>query len=442
MGQTWSQPRLTKVNDNGVTKVVAIIAGGYDKNEDLRYGQTQTFPTTTDDNIAGGSSIVDPQLDDGSLLSGSGKTSPDGATQHKLRGNAIYAIEVATLQKVSDVYSPLFNQSGTVFWSYDDNDNPKMTYSFPSNVTLISQADNYAEKFYIGDTGGRMWRFDVSDPDKSNWGGEIIFDANEGTGTDVGRKFFYPPAAAIIGGKTHLWFGSGDRAHPLNHAVVDRLYYLADNGQDDDTVGDYIDEERLVDLTTDPLQSGDAATVALTLNKLHNNSAIQEVVDDPGYPFYGWMIKMNQDHSDSSVSTVVGEKMLATPVMFNSEAYYTTYTPKVDPTVDDPCAVGNLGDSRLYHLSALTGEAVFNYDITNDDTDLSANPDSRAQGKDGAVLLRSDRSRSLGEGIPSGVVTLIDASGRVTMMVSASNRVETYNAPDVKLISPVYWMEW
>jgi type IV pilus assembly protein PilY1 len=137
---------------------------------------------------------------------------------------------------------------------------------------------------------------------------------------------------------------------------------------------------------------------------------------------------------------VVGEKMLAAPVMFNDEAYYTTYVPKVNPNASDPCAVGNLGDSYLYHLSARTGEAVFNYDAGNDDITLA--DDSRAKGNDGSVLMRSDRTRTLGEGIPSGIVTLIDASGRVTMMISSSNRVETYNAPDIKLISPVYWMQW
>jgi type IV pilus assembly protein PilY1 len=56
--------------------------------------------------------------------------------------------------------------------------------------------------------------------------------------------------------------------------------------------------------------------------------------------------------------------------------------------------------------------------------------------------MKSDRIRILGEGIPSGIVTLMDASGKVTMMISASNRVGTYAAPDVKLITPVYWMQW
>jgi type IV pilus assembly protein PilY1 len=179
------------------------------------------------------------------------------------------------------------------------------------------------------------------------------------------------------------------------------------------------------------------------------------------YPYHGWYIKMNWAFPDESgivagdastfvsaatgsESNVVGEKVLAAPVMFNNEAYYTTYTPKViDPSAADynPCAVGNLGSSHLYHLSALTGESVFNYDILNDGNLTDPALNERAKGADG-VLTRSDRTRYLGEGIPSGIVTLIDASGRVTMMISSSNRVETYNAPDIRLISPVYWMQW
>ena len=84
---------------------------------------------------------------------------------------------------------------------------------------------------------------------------------------DVGRKIFYRPAVAVINGEVNLWFGTGDRAHPLNHAVVDRLYQIVDKGQG--TI-DQIDEKNLVDMTTDPLQTGDEATVTETLEKLYN----------------------------------------------------------------------------------------------------------------------------------------------------------------------------
>jgi type IV pilus assembly protein PilY1 len=186
----------------------------------------------------------------------------------------------------------------------------------------------------------------------------------------------------------------------------------------------------------DPLQSSEYNT-ADVLSKLQN------LADGPNSEadyYHGWMIKMNFDYDTGNPSTLVGEKMLAAPVMFNGEAYYTTYAPLEDPSLSDPCAVGNLGTSRLYHLSAHTGEAIFNYDLGNDADVLEDG--SRAGAEDGSVLKRSDRTRTLGQGIPSGIVTLIDASGRVTMMISSSNRVETYNAADIKLISPVYWMQW
>ena len=39
-------------------------------------------------------------------------------------------------------------------------------------------------------------------------------------------------------------------------------------------------------------------------------------------------------------------------------------------------------------------------------------------------------------------VTFLMTHCPMTMMISASNRVGTYSAPDVKLITPVYWMQW
>jgi len=324
-------------------------------------------------------------------------------------------------------------------------------------------ADSYSDVIYVGDTGGRMWRFNIGDPVIANWSGEIIFNSNPGYNADgsatvlpsgkndTGRKIFYRPAVAVINGKVNLWFGTGDRTHPLNHAVVDRLYQLVDSGQ---ATSDAINEQHLVDLTEDPLQTGDTTVVNDTLAKLYN------LVDGPGGEqdyYHGWFIKLNWEFPDESdpgtqvsagldggesLKAVVGEKVLASPVMFNNEAYYTTYTPMANPNAGNPCGVGNLGSSHLYHLSALTGESVFNYDTLNDSNYDDLTDDSRARGADGQVLTRSDRTRYLGKGIPSGIVTLIDASGRVTMMISSSNRVDTYNAPDIKLISPVYWMQW
>ena len=456
LGQTWSQPRLAKIHDGSAIKVVAFIAGGYDKNEDLRYGATQTFPDTTDDD-PGVSTIVNIQFDDGGLLSSAGKTSsgtsapyyPD--TTH-LRGRGIYAVEIAELQPISGALTPSFSNSGALLWHYDHADNGSLDFSLPSDLTVISDNGNFAQRIYVGDTGGRMWRFDVSSSTIGSWAGQIIFDPNNcpssGACTgDVGRKIFYRPAVAYVNGLPMLWFGTGDRTHPLNHAVVDRMYMLIDRGQQ---TADGINETKLVDLTLNPLQDDDPDNndeVLCKLGKLTGDACASFSLT---LPYYGWFVKLNWDYDTNddgvrdvnggAASTVVGEKVLASSVMFNREAFYTTYSPYPDPTASDPCQAGNLGTSRLYHVNFENAKAVFNYDQNNDAVDNTTYDADAISGD--AMLLRSDRVRTLGEGIPSGIVTLIDASGNVTMMISTSNRVDTYNAPDVRLISPVYWINW
>ncbi|MHB8707579.1 MAG: hypothetical protein ACYC9I_01760, partial [Desulfuromonadales bacterium] len=118
---------------------------------------------------------------------------------------------------------------------------------------------------------------------------------------------------------------------------------------------------------------------------------------------------------------------------------FTTYAPL--PPVLDSCEVGNLGLSRLYHLNFETATAVFNYNQGNDSGYSSLAESSLARGEDGAVLKKVDRIRTLGEGIPSGIVTLIDASGKVTLMISASNRVSSFRTVTTQTIFPVYWTE-
>jgi len=152
-----------------------------------------------------------------------------------------------------------------VLWEYDTDSNSDLDYPIASNMTVGDLDGNgFSGVIYVCDTGGRMWRFDISSSTIGSWSGEIIFDTNSNPAAlpsgedDVGRKIFYKPAVTVINGEPNLWFGTGDRAHPLNHAVVDRLYKIVDKGQ---VTSDGIDEDNLVDLTLDPLQSGDQDTV-------------------------------------------------------------------------------------------------------------------------------------------------------------------------------------
>jgi Tfp pilus tip-associated adhesin PilY1 len=43
---------------------------------------------------------------------------------------------------------------------------PAMTYSIPSDITRIDASDDgRIDRLYVGDMGGRMWRFDIVGPD-------------------------------------------------------------------------------------------------------------------------------------------------------------------------------------------------------------------------------------------------------------------------------------
>ncbi|MCM2265568.1 MAG: PilC/PilY family type IV pilus protein [Desulfuromonadales bacterium] len=465
LGESWSQPRLGMLKDSsGVSWLVAFVGAGYDQNEDLRWGNTQTFPDDT------------THTKDTTLLSNDSGTQTSAGTSgpYNPRGRGIFAIKVAqmetyTLDTVNALGDPVSypnqrkpNLTGTggLLWKFTygtgtstaaAGQSNQMTYSFPSDLTVLDlNGDGLVDRIYTGDTGGRMWRFDDNgnpytyDLDGGNlWTGNIIFSSNPGydgdfndtTGaysvtseTSNGRKIFYKPAVTIMDGNPVLYFGTGDREHPLNFSVADRVYSLTDRGQNystsdqlpaatnpDDTRTDNVNESHLIDLTDNDLQNGTSAVALQVINALETATN------------FGWYIKLEN----------TGEKSLSAPVVFGGQAYYTTYSPLL--VIDDPCEVGNLGTSRLYHLDYQTGEAVFNH---ASDSGQTANTENIRASKDGAILLKADRIKQLGEGIPSGIVTLIDASGKVTLMISASNRVGTYAAPDTRLITPVYYMQW
>jgi type IV pilus assembly protein PilY1 len=58
-----------------------------------------------------------------------------------------------------------------------------MIYSIPSDIACIdTKGDNFIDRFYVGDMGGRIWRFDIKDvsekDDPTKWKGKIIFTAS------------------------------------------------------------------------------------------------------------------------------------------------------------------------------------------------------------------------------------------------------------------------
>jgi len=193
------------------------------------------------------------------------------------------------------------------------------------------------------------------------------------------------------------------------------MYALKDPG----TITSTKTESDLLDVTSDALQTTTIASgtgsVADLLSQLTASTK------------FGWYIKLDQNS---------GEKVLAPPTVFNKVAYFTTYAPGASST--DPCVAGNLGTSRLYALNYQTGEAVLNYDKTND---TGSAPNKRASYAGGGILSRSDRVKTTGSGIPSGVVVLITPGGQTKLLTGVGGAIAGETPPPGGSIVPLYWRQ-
>lgn len=426
LAQTWSQPQFAKVKtgegDNIQTKVVAFVGAGYDNVEDLRYGSTDTYPDTR---------ITGPTQD-----FSQGQSSGDvAASTAVVRGRGAYAIEIATIG--SDSVNT--TNTGTHLWSFVDTNN--ISHSVASDILVLDRnGDGFADRLYFGDMGGNLWRTNLSG---NSWTTTKIFSSNPGqingnNDNSTGRKLFYKLDASIVNSQSiMLYFGTGDRAHPLNHvspgsngAVVDRLYAVEDD--DGYNYNAPLTEADLHDVTDNVLQqeqgageSDDDYYARIETERASIQSA------------KGWYIRLDFN---------VGEKVTAAATVFNNVVYFTTYQPDPYGGADDPCSSSgfNLGTARLYAVNAKTGEAVFNF---HEDSGTDQHGESQVAVDDEPTLRRADRQLDIGIGMPSGVVVVITEEGNAHLLIVVEQEgggISQYAQEDDswQRVRSLYWMQW
>ena len=335
MGQTWSTPFIGRINYGAGEKWVAFIGGGYDTNQDN-----------------------------------------DPVSLADTKGRAVYVVDVL---------------DGSVIKRFSYAEIPEMTYSIPSDITRIDASDDgKIDRLYVGDMGGRMWRFDIGDTNPANWTGKIIFSGYSGT------KIFYPPDVTMESGNYEmLFFGTGDRENPKETSIVNRLYVVKDKN-----LSTSLTESNLYDVTSGELQ----ATGTTEARKAEIIGYLKSAS--------GWFIQLTVNS---------GEKCLSPSVVLSRVVYYTTFTPGSGGG-SDPCHVGE-GAGRVYALQYQTGNAVFNYDLTND--------------SGGTVINQGDRSMVIGMGIPSGVVVTF-VNGQAIGYIGVGGGISGMN-PNAKGLEPKYW---
>ncbi|MBW2040080.1 MAG: type IV pilin biogenesis protein [Deltaproteobacteria bacterium] len=315
-----------------------------------------------------------------------------GFSYDNTKGRAFYLIRVST---------------GELFKSFTVSDHPDLLYSIPSTVLAVDTTfDGYINRVYVGDLGGQVWRFGlhrtdaddtrIEDGNINNWTPRLLFKANT---SSIERKIFYPFDLVLEMGYEYLYFGTGDRTDPMETAVVNRFYAVKDRNKTNDVFTSPLTESDLVDVTSNVLQEDPGSPEAeATLNNL----TLQD----------GWYITLEEQ----------GEKVLASPTVIYGMAIFTTFIPDLDP-----CSYG--GAARVYVVDYLTAEAVMNLDTTND-----------LEGE--AVLKKSDRSKSIGYGIPTEVVITITETGKIRGYVGTGEYIVKIDLPSpAKSFNPYSWRE-
>ncbi len=322
LGYTWSSPTPARVRIGSTTRPVAVFGGGYDPGQDNRSFRTDTI------------------------------------------GNAIYIVDVLTGAR-------LWSAGSTAAVGPHDLQFDEMQHSIPAPTRPVDiSGDGLADRLYVGDMGGRLWRFDIinGEPrDSLVSGGVIAALGAAGQGitppaADLRRFYAAPDVAPVIIDRQlvlSINIGSGYRGHPLDTTIDEAFYSVRDfdvfNVKPAAGYAEPLTVDDLVDITDDPAPSllADAA---------------------------GWQLRLVQG---------AGEKVLGESLTLENTIFFTSFTPGETASA---CTSG-AGTNRLYAVSVFDGRPRTNFDSPV-----------------GEPLTVADRSRTLLTGIPILTVTRYQGS--------------------------------
>ena len=352
LGQSWSRPVRTRLPDSGGLRDVLVFGGGYDPRADARRER-------------------------------------DASGEADALGRAIFIVDANTGEQLVTLAAPTFAD---------------MTYAIPSDVNVLDiDLDGTADMIWVGDMGGRIWRFDIDGEAKGSMksaiGGAVVADFG-GSGAAANRRFHYPPDLALIRddeGETFLnvAIGSGWRAHPLDDVVDDRFYVLRTRA----LYGPPRDEDGVIDYT----RVGES--------DLYDVSDGSTRDDTSGRAESGWYLTLPGS----------GEKVLGSALTVDRQLLFTTYLPAASGT--NRCGA-SVGGGRFYALDAVYGDAALDLDAF-----------------DGESSTSGDRSkRLLADGIPppvSAFISELDLDNPIGM-VGLERIDELEFGPSLKR---TYWTE-
>lgn len=289
LGFTFSMPAIGKAyGADGQKHMVLVFGGGYDKENDPP-AAVGNYHVGSDDSVGTALYVVDAS--DGSLIK-------------KFKGGASYSIKD----------------------------------SIPSAPSAVdTDGDGDLDYVYVGDTGGRVWRADISAKNPVNWSMKLIADLGRHDQGKVShdRRFFHAPDVLRLqvddpdlnenksgnqpSSKTILAvvIASGNRAAPLKTATNNYLYVLKDS-----------------DDIKYPIKPGDLCGTDDNDCDLDSNTKA------------GWKLELTQP----------GEKALSSPITFDGTIVFTTYVPYDPSNSSGAVCKPKEGSGRLYAVELDDGE--------------------------------------------------------------------------------------
>lgn len=311
LGQTWSKPQVAYIKSKGNTPLL-IFGAGYDINKDSNDADKANIKTK--DKV----------------------------------GRGIYIVDAKTGEKVW-ILAPKEDESKDA--EFKDAEF-KGEYSIAADVTLLdSNYDGYTDRIYAADTGGGIWRIDISDE------GEFSHFQLADLGSDVDRRFFYKPVVARTmfskvtitddGVVTRLdtpydaiVIGSGNRSNPNGGGTADELFMIRDENTVTklfESAPEVITPSMLMGMNNDKFGSA-----------LDNVTEFVKLEDELANDFVGWRYKL-----------ATGEKSLAAATVVGGVAYFTSFTPTLDSSIKNQCSLSGGGGS-LYAFHLHYGTKVYN----------------------------------------------------------------------------------
>ena len=404
LGETWSTPDIAKLRTT--TDPVLVFGAGYDaKANDLltvsiaRSGTTATVATEVDHGYLTGE-IVEVTVADNAAYNGNKTITVTGARTFTftVSGSPPTPATTTTKIKVSNPQPATMGRgvffvnarTGDLIKSFTKATVPAMDYSMPSDVLVLNtdlDSLGYADRLYLGDLGGNVWRIDFDDANPVNWKA-INFADLTGSST-LRRKIFFPPAVVkqeYLGQRFDaIYVGTGDRENPLRTDNADKMFMIKDLAtglSTTQTTPIVFSTTDFYDLSDNLVQFGDSTQQA----------AAQAAIKAGN----GWFMNLNVD-------SLAGEKVVNAPSVFSNVLRFGTYSPRA---ASSPCFPAGKGTE--YAMSALDGSVVVdtNRDDKIDilDKRITSNASLRGFPSSGTIVIRDGKVwlHSVTDGVTKG----------------------------------------